>query len=113
MEKPESNITITYNGNGNGSGSGQPYFSTLDSYIAGYLFDLGHKYQLVNENGSGKYSFRFPASDALLQALHEYQSGAAIVNALQFSKTIKAVRGEILRKRENQNGSTYNYSRVK
>lgn len=109
MDASESNITITYNKSGSGNG----YYSTRDSYIAGYLSDLGHKYELVGENGSGTFLFRFTISDALLQALHDYQSGQAIVNALQFSRTIKAVRGEILRRKEDQNGHIRHFTRVK
>ena len=102
MEGPESNIKIVYIENTNGRG----YYTTLDSYIAGYLFDLGHKHELVCEDETGKYSFRFPLSDGLLQALHEYRSGNAVVNALQYSRTIKALRGEILKKRDGQNGNS-------
>jgi hypothetical protein len=106
MAEAEGSITISYDD------EGQPYYKTSDSYTTGFL-NLrvpDNRHELVSENGA-RWDFCFPVSDQLLKALRDYYSGQAVVNALAFSQAVKAARGEILRRKENQNGKK-GYTRV-
>ena len=74
-------------------------FTTLDSYISGYLTIKGFIPTLVEQ--SEKVVFVFDSSDALYQAIAEYNNGA-IVSASQLALAVKTLKSQIHSLRRNK-----------
>lgn len=74
-------------------------FSTLDSYLAGYLCLQGHQPALVDQGG--KIAFVFDSTERLSRSISSYYGGAS-VKAAAYTACIKNLRGQIhgLRKRK-------------
>jgi hypothetical protein len=67
-------------------------FTTLDSYISGYLTLKGFIPELIGQDG--KIVFVFNSSDALYQAIADYNNGA-IVSASQLALVVKTLKSQI------------------
>jgi len=67
-------------------------FTTLDAYLSGYLTLKNFIPKLI-EQGE-KVVFAFSSSDALYQAIAEYNSGA-IVSASQLALAVKTLKSQI------------------
>jgi hypothetical protein len=67
-------------------------FTTLDSYIAGYLTLQGFQPDLVDQGG--KVVFVFESSDGLNQAIAAYHTGAK-VQASVLASAVKSLKGQI------------------
>lgn len=74
-------------------------FSTLDSYLAGFLVLLSFIPELISQR-SGKVAFVFDASPALYEAIAAYQNGAQ-VDAFRFALAVKGLKTQIFSKKEN------------
>jgi hypothetical protein len=74
-------------------------FTTLDSYLAGWLVSKKHTPQLIEQGN--KIVFYFNASDELFQDLDEYNAGA-MIEASRFAFLIKGLKSRIhsLRKKK-------------
>jgi len=79
----------------------QERWSTLDSYVAGFLVTRGFQPSLIPQNGhKSKIAFSFAATPELYKALHEYTSGATI-EASRFALTVKALKSQIFSMKTN------------
>lgn len=67
-------------------------FSSLDSYLAGFLLLKGHRPSL--ENQGGKIVFVYVSGPELEEAISEFYSGAQ-VGAAAFAASVKSLRGLI------------------
>lgn len=67
-------------------------FSTLDSYLAGYLHLQGHQPTLVDQGG--KVVFVFPLTADLRRSLDEFNSGA-LVKASAYVFEVKSLKSRI------------------
>ena len=74
-------------------------FTTLDSYISGYLTLKGFIPKLIKQGD--KVVFAFSSSDALYQAITEYNNGA-IVSASQLALAVKTLKSQIHSLRRNK-----------
>ncbi len=74
-------------------------FTTLDSYLSGYLTIRGFIPKLIEQ--SEKVVFAFNSSDALYQAISEYNNGA-IVPAYQLALSVKTLKSQIHSLRRNK-----------
>ena len=75
-------------------------YTTLDSYIAGFLLLRNHTPELI-EQGS-KIVFSFPLCDQLFKDLNEYSSGA-LIEAARFAFAVKSLKSQIhSRRRDNE-----------
>lgn len=72
--------------------SNQKYYTTLDSYRAGYLKTKGFIPELIDQQG--KYVYLFVITPELLEALSEYDNGAEI-SAIRFTNAIKSLKTQI------------------
>jgi hypothetical protein len=73
-------------------------FTTLDSYLAGYLSLRGFAATLVSQGD--KVVFIFEATDDLYRTLEDYNTGATI-EALRFALTVKTLKSQIYSIRRN------------
>ncbi len=79
----------------------QERWSTLDSYVTGFLVTRGFQPSLIPQNGHrSKIAFSFPATPELYKALHEYSNGA-MVEAARFALTVKALKSQIFSMKTN------------
>ena len=67
-------------------------FSTLDSYLAGFLSLQGHQPSLIDQNG--KIAFAFPQTEDLRRSLAEFNSGV-MVKANAYAFEIKSLKSRI------------------
>ena len=74
-------------------------FTSLDAYLSGYLTIRGFIPKLI-EQGE-KVVFAFSSSDALYQAIIEYNNGA-IVSASQLALAVKTLKSQIHSLRRNK-----------
>ena len=74
-------------------------FTSLDAYLSGYLTIRGFIPKLI-EQGE-KVVFAFSSSDALYQAITEYNNGA-IVSASQLALAVKTLKSQIHSLRRNK-----------
>jgi len=76
-------------------------FSTLDIYLASFLF-LHHQEPLL-ESKAGKVVFTFPATDELYQLMDLYNSDSQVPVAT-YATQIKHLRGKMLTLRDRIQG---------
>jgi Domain of unknown function (DUF5659) len=77
-------------------------YTTLDSYVSGFLTLRGFLPKLVDQNG--KIIFVFNQSDELLRSLADYNTGA-VVEAARFAFAIKTLKSQIHSIRRNKEGN--------
>ena len=82
-------------------------FSTLDSYLAGFLTLQGHQPTLVDQGG--KIAFIFPLTAALRRSLDDFNSGA-LVKASAYVFEVKSLKSRIFEVRR-QNEKAYTIAR--
>ena len=75
-------------------------WTTLDSFVSGYLVSQGFTASLVPQNGNRKIAFSFPATPELYKALNEYNNGA-LIEASRFALTVKALKSQIFSMKTN------------
>ncbi len=78
-------------------------FTTLDAYMAGFLVLRGFTPELIEQGP--KVVFSFIRTDALLDALSQYNAGAT-VEAVRFALTIKTLKSQIFSLRRNKDDSS-------
>ena len=83
----------------NEKGQRDARFTTLDAYLAGFLVLSGFKPDLIEQGP--KVVFSFTKTDALLDALSQYNAGAT-VEAVRFALTIKTLKSQIFSMRRNK-----------
>ncbi len=77
-------------------------FTTMDAYVAGYLVLKGFSPALITQNSGSKIIFSFPDSEQVQKEIFDFNAGA-VVNARQFSFTIKNLKSKIFSiKMENE-----------
>lgn len=74
------------------------FYTTLDSYQAGFLKLRGHTPDLIQERN--KIVFAFKSTPKLRDDLSDYYAGAT-VEALSFSNAIKQLKSEIFSRKSN------------
>lgn len=92
---------------GKGSAVSPTLYSTLDSYIAGFLSLKGHDPNLVDQGG--KIAFVFERTDDLRRSLEEFNAGA-LVKASAFVFEVKSLKSRIFEARR-ENGNGHGFSR--
>lgn len=76
-------------------------YTTLDSYIAGYLVLKGFKPALISQDNGHKVVFAFQDTDSLQQSIHDYQNGAKI-EALRLAMAVKSLKSQIFSMRRGK-----------
>jgi hypothetical protein len=75
-------------------------WTTLDSFVSGFLATQGFQPSLISQNGNKKIAFSFPATPELYKALNEYNNGA-LIEASRFALTVKSLKSQIFSMKTN------------
>lgn len=81
-------------------------YTTLDSFVSGFLVTRGFQPSLIPQNGNRKIAFSFPASPDLYKALNDYNNGA-LIEASRFALTVKALKSQIFSMRRSEENNDY------
>lgn len=70
-------------------------FETADIDLTAYLMASGHELSAVQDDNPNKLRFRFAREGNLHEAVNDFYSGRAMVNALKYSEALETVRDHV------------------
>jgi len=76
-------------------------WTTLDSFVSGFLVTRDFTPTLIPQSGSKKVAFSFPATPELYRALREYNDGATVC-AVRFAASVKMLKSQIFSMRKSE-----------